>query len=222
MLIHRSLMVGLILACTGAIPNVEPAPARAVAFTESRSLSAAVDTLTYKFSWTAGANATGYQVNAYPIAGDVGGWVTSPGFLPIATAVPNVQIKFLNSGMWDSVRFRVVVKSTRGASVSKDSSTVEWWVRKLGAPGPVIVDSSLIFLGMRAVKLPMDSVTYAVCPVVRFYKGGEAVPARYRDEPCATFAAGLTTSVKQQAIADTLTLAITHTDSLGHKLIFPT
>lgn len=179
------------------------------------------DTLVYGFSWGAGTGATGYQLRVYPIRFSATvpasvGWTTVPKTMPISTVGLSTSIALINP-VWDSARFRVVIRSTRpaapGASspivVSKDSTVAEWTVVRLGAPGPIIVDSSLIIVGLRVVRVPVpfDTLSDAFCPIVLFYGGGEAMRASDAGGPCLEVASRLEgVTPAQQARADTVRL----------------
>lgn len=224
-----------ILATTSIPPTLHTPPRPALELT---ARAAAGDTLSYKFSWGAAAGATGYRVKVYPINPVTGGnipttWTQSPGVIGqgVQTATPSLNLKLINTS-WDSVTFRIVVHSYRPSSAapnapltySADSSMAQWKVVRLGAPGPIVIDSSLVVVGMRAITQPIlgEINTVAVCPIVKFYKGGEAIPVKYSAAPCQSIADTLRRSTKQQQVADTTSLTIAHTDRSGaFSLILP-
>lgn len=103
-------------------------------------ISAIGDTLNYRLSWGSASGATGYTVTVRATGASFSG-------LPTNAAVATTAFSFsaIATAPYDSVTFTAVVKGTRGTRVSRDSSTVTWkYVKPLGAPGPITVDSSLI------------------------------------------------------------------------------
>lgn len=187
--------------------------------------SAGGDTLLYRFAWGAARGATGYQFRVYPIpfpaippsttVGPIQGtWKTIPAAQPVALDSTRLEVRLINPA-WDSVRFRAVVRSTRGATVSKDSTVVEWTVVRLGPPGPIIVDSTWLILGVEGHLVPDPGapvvagvVSKALCPVIVFQGGGRTMRAQDAGGPCHAIAQALPpVSPSQQAIANAATLA---------------
>lgn len=180
------------------------------------------DTLLYRLRWGAGFGASGYKVSVYAIPTGPGGaapgaWVAIP-TMPATVTAPEITV-VLTAAAWDSARFRAVVWSTRGSSVSRDSSFVEWSVVRLGGPGPIQVDSSAVVVGFTVRKIPLDSSagSFALCPVVTFKDGRQGVPTHYHGGPCQDVRGGLldTLNARQLAKLDSIRFTVSN-DAAPH------
>lgn len=174
-------LAALLLACTpGGGPE---APGQVVAERATAVLAgfaAPGDTLRYTISWTAGARAASYRVTTTVTQGS--GW---SGMLT-AAPVPGLSTPFtpVNVSAWDSVSFSACVVSVNGSKTSTPTCTAWKLIRSPGAPGPVVVDSSLV---IAAVILKPDSTTLALtasaqfCPYFRALDGKVRFASGYEE-----------------------------------------
>lgn len=172
-------------------------------------VAAGGDSLRYRLAWGPARGATGYEVVVRPVAHTTAGWSGLPANQLVTTT--DLIFTAINT-TYDSVRFRAVVWSRRGTERSRDSSYVEWSVRRaLGAPGPITVDSSMVITGM--ILAPQGTPTLELaqgdtqlfCALLRFGDGAVAWRATSAPEAqCETFArqlGGIPTTL-QQSTAD--------------------
>lgn len=100
------------------------------------------DTLTYTLRWGKATNATSYKVTVTATATPAG---TTTG-LPVALVVTDTTLAFSAVNLlYDSIAFTATVTAWRGTLTNTTPATVKWSVaKKVGPPGPIQVDSTLI------------------------------------------------------------------------------
>lgn len=156
-----------------------------------KGVVAAGDTLVYTISWGPGARATSYDVTR-SVAGTNGVWTIvadsqsgtprSNGAVPLPNTFSYVRPTlshrmWLAAIPWDSATFTVSVVSRNGVGVSAPS-TVSWKIsRKPGPPGPIVIDSSLLQLGIMTQPKSYNvfiGSSRIVCAFVTFKNGAVA------------------------------------------------
>jgi hypothetical protein len=170
-----------------------------------RLAAAPGDSLRYTLNWGAARGATSYRVSVRAVAWDSAGWQG----LPNSVIVTGTSFNFTAvKTTWDSVQFRAEVYSRQNAREFPTGSTVTWSVRRLGPPGPITVDSSLIITGLNLVPDNVNLVagrdTATFCALLQFRDGAVAFrssnPTAYCDS--AARATGRVPSIAQQLKAD--------------------
>ena len=140
--------------------------------------SAPGDTLNYRLTWGAARGATGYRVVVRELWNPPG---TYTGLPANDIVTPNSVLFSAISLAADSAQFRAVVWSRQNNREHPDSSFVVWSVRRLGPPGPIVVDSSLVIEDV--VIFPRDLVlalaaeevrVQPFCTIGLFYGGAAA------------------------------------------------
>src|SRR6266550_3693671 len=128
-----------------------------------KGLVVAGDTLVYTISWGPGARATSYDVTRNVrasngiwnvVADSQSGAARSTGLLLLPQTFSYTQPvlshrMWLAAVPWDSATFTVSIVSRNSNGVSPTASTATWTVkRRPGPPGPIVVDSSAIVIGI--------------------------------------------------------------------------
>lgn len=156
------------------------------------------DTLTYRIGWGPGARATSYLFTtavsntngSWVVVADSnisGKWITGPGIgpLPATGEITSTTYKsWLTAATWDSATFSVTVASKNAAGLSATSVGFKRIVRLPGPPGPVTIDSGLVFLGMQNFPATMTMIVgtdHTVCGFFLF--GNGALAERTVDRP---------------------------------------
>jgi hypothetical protein len=179
---HRAIAYLIVVCALAALLNscakADATPAPPVNLTVSNAgeavfLNAQVavpDTLPYRLRWGRGARATAYRLT---VTANVAGWTGLPSNREVADT--NFAFTAISPAVdWNETVFTASVASQQGTKLSA-ARTVSWKVTKgPGVPGPIIVDSSLIVIGL---ELKPDSVrilvrdTAVFCAFVEFHSG---------------------------------------------------
>lgn len=176
------------------------------------------DSLRYTLNWGSARGATGYRVSVRAVAWDTAGWQG----LPSSVITPGTTYTFTAiKTTWDSVQFRADVYSRQNNREFPTGSTVTWSVRRLGPPGPITVDSSLIITGLNLVPDNVNLVagrdTATFCALLQFRDGAVAFrsanPTAYCDS--AARASGGVPSIAQQLKADSQCMTFTTVGDSG-------
>lgn len=176
-------------------------------------LGAPGDSTTYRLRWGAARAASSYRVHVTAVAWATTGWSG----LPTNTIVTDTTLQFTAvHAAYDSVRFQAEVWSRQGTREHPTSATATWELRRLGPPGPVIVDSLLQLAAIHVrpqhvVLVPGQQQEF--CGLLEFKGGALALSADSRSGYCDGLL-GLerqstgapSPSLVQQAVADTTCL----------------
>lgn len=149
------------------------------------------DTLPYTVSWGPAKGATTYVVQyvvgttngTWFVVADSnasGKWTTGNGVtgFPATSTITTTSLKsWFSSIPWDSATFTAIVAGKNSAGTGPSVQT-SWTVkRKPGAPGPIVVDSSLIVIGL-LVKPDTSNLQLGTSRVIcGFYRYGNGAVA---------------------------------------------
>jgi len=180
-----------------------------------KGLVTAGDTLLYTISWGPGARAATYDVaesvsatnGVWRVAADSnasGKWFPQPGTLPYTTGVSSPTLRtWLTAAPWDSATFTVSVASRNSVGVSAPVTAMWRVLRKPGLPGPIVVDSSLVVVGLRLVPPTLArGQTACVCTYAQFHDGALATQTGSR---CVRNPLWKLPTAAQQAHTDSMT-----------------
>jgi len=188
-------------------------------------LVAAGDTLVYTIRWGAGARATSYDITRsvaatngiWSVVGDSQAGSPSRSNVAFGTLLFPTSFSYtfptlahrmwIAAVPWDSATFTVSVASRNSVGVSAPVSTSWRVLRRPGVPGPIVVDSSLVVIGMLLVSPPLQvGHTACLCTFAQFQDGAVATQA---GSQCARNPLWKAPSAVQQAHTDSMTFVWT-------------